>query len=183
MLSFNLLCVFWLWVECLLLQTPKDKVKCVFRCATTIMNLLSMANEKAVPAADDFIPVIIFVIIKANPPCLLSTIQYIQSFYGNRIGGEEQYWWIQFCSAVEFIKNMDYTNEWPRSIISLQWVMVVYFNFTAFWLVFLCLFVFINALKLFWGYLDTISFPLISWWMTTGTFCFWLADSASVCYV
>lgn len=102
----------------LFLQTPKDKVKCVFRCATTIMNLLSMANEKAVPAADDFIPVIIFVIIKANPPCLLSTIQYIQSFYGNRIGGEEQYWWIQFCSAVEFIKNMDY-NEWPRSIISL----------------------------------------------------------------
>ncbi|XP_065933547.1 GTPase-activating protein and VPS9 domain-containing protein 1 isoform X4 [Magallana gigas] len=89
-------------------KTPKDKVKCVFRCATTIMNLLSMANEKAVPAADDFIPVIIFVIIKANPPCLLSTIQYIQSFYGNRIGGEEQYWWIQFCSAVEFIKNMDY---------------------------------------------------------------------------
>lgn len=111
-------CVFWPWTECFFLQTPKDKVKCVFRCATTIMNLLSMANEKAVPAADDFIPVIIFVIIKANPPCLLSTIQYIQSFYGNRIGGEEQYWWIQFCSAVEFIKNMDY-NEWPRSIISL----------------------------------------------------------------
>lgn len=98
------------------LQTPKDKVKCVFRCATTIMNLLSMANERAVPAADDFIPVLIFVLIKANPPCLLSTIQYVQSFYGNRIGGEEQYWWIQFCSAVEFIKNMEYTNEWPQFI-------------------------------------------------------------------
>ena len=80
----------------------------MFRCATTIMNLLSMANEKAVPAADDFIPVLIFVIIKANPPCLLSTIQYVQSFYGNRIGGEEQYWWIQFCSAAEFIKTMEY---------------------------------------------------------------------------
>ncbi|XP_056011330.1 GTPase-activating protein and VPS9 domain-containing protein 1-like isoform X6 [Ostrea edulis] len=92
-------------------KTPKDKVKCVFRCATTIMNLLSMANEKAVPAADDFIPVLIFVIIKANPPCLLSTIQYVQSFYGNRIGGEEQYWWIQFCSAAEFIKTMEYTTE------------------------------------------------------------------------
>ncbi|XP_062567708.1 GTPase-activating protein and VPS9 domain-containing protein 1-like isoform X3 [Saccostrea cucullata] len=92
-------------------KTPKDKVKCVFRCATTIMNLLSMANEKAVPAADDFIPVLIYVIIKANPPCMLSTIQYVQSFYGNRIGGEEQYWWIQFCSAAEFIKNMEYTNE------------------------------------------------------------------------
>ena len=92
-----------------LLQTPNDKLKCVHRCATTIMNLLRLANEKSVPAADDFMPVFIFVIIKANPPCLLSTIQYVNSFYGNRIHGEEQYWWMQFCGAVEFIKTMDYT--------------------------------------------------------------------------
>ncbi|KAL4218738.1 GTPase-activating protein and VPS9 domain-containing protein 1 [Mactra antiquata] len=89
-------------------KTPKDKVKCIQRCATTIMNLLSMANEKSVPAADDFTPVFIFVIIRANPPCLLSTIQYVNSFYQDRIQGEEQYWWMQFVGAVEFIKTMDY---------------------------------------------------------------------------
>lgn len=91
------------------LQTPKDKLKCVLRCSQTIMNLLSMANEKTVPAADDFMPVLIFVLIKANPPCLLSTIQYVESFYVNRLQGEEQYWWLQFSSAVEFIKTMDYS--------------------------------------------------------------------------
>ncbi|XP_046579277.1 LOW QUALITY PROTEIN: GTPase-activating protein and VPS9 domain-containing protein 1-like [Haliotis rubra] len=90
-------------------KTPKDKLQCVLRCSTTIMNLLSMANEKSVPAADDFIPVLIFVLIKANPPCLLSTIQYVNSFYESRLAGEEQYWWMQFSSAVEFIKTMDYS--------------------------------------------------------------------------
>lgn len=88
-------------------KTPKDKVQCVYRCSLCIMNLLSMANDRKVPAADDFFPVLIYVIIKANPPCLLSTIQYVNSFYGERVAGEEQYWWMQFFSAVKFIKTMD----------------------------------------------------------------------------
>ncbi|XP_033725234.1 GTPase-activating protein and VPS9 domain-containing protein 1-like isoform X1 [Pecten maximus] len=92
-------------------KTPKDKLQCVQRCAATIMNLLSMANEKSVPAADDFMPVMIYVVIKANPLCLLSTIQFVNSFYGDRLSGEEQYWWMQFSSAVEFIKNMEYSSE------------------------------------------------------------------------
>ena len=76
------------------------------RCSATVMNLLSMANEKSVPAADDFMPVLIYVLIKANPQSLLSTIQYVNSFYEKRMSGEEQYWWMQFCSAIEFIKTM-----------------------------------------------------------------------------
>ncbi len=56
-------------------KTPQDKVACVVRCSQTIMNLLSLASSKSVPAADDFVPVMVFVIIKANPPSLLSTIQ------------------------------------------------------------------------------------------------------------
>ncbi|XP_069121430.1 GTPase-activating protein and VPS9 domain-containing protein 1-like isoform X3 [Argopecten irradians] len=92
-------------------KTPKDKLQCVQRCAATIMNLLSMANEKSVPAADDFMPVMIYVVIKANPPCMLSTIQFVNSFYGDRLSGEEQYWWMQFSSAVEFIKGMEYSSE------------------------------------------------------------------------
>ncbi|KAH9500788.1 GTPase-activating protein and VPS9 domain-containing protein 1 [Bulinus truncatus] len=91
-------------------RTPKDKLQCVLRCSQTIMNLLSMANEKSVPAADDFMPVLIFVLIKANPFGLLSTIQYVNSFYEKRLQGEEQYWWLQLTSAVEFIKTMEYTS-------------------------------------------------------------------------
>ncbi|KAF0301245.1 GTPase-activating protein and VPS9 domain-containing protein 1 [Amphibalanus amphitrite] len=89
-------------------KTARDKVSCVTRCCAAIMNLLHMASERSVPAADDLIPVLVFVLIKACPSSLLSTIQYVGSFYGERLSGEDQYWWTQFCSAVEFIKTMDY---------------------------------------------------------------------------
>lgn len=47
-------------------KTPRDKLQCVSRCATTIMNLLSMACERGVPAADDFVPVLVYVLIKVR---------------------------------------------------------------------------------------------------------------------
>ncbi|KAJ7994169.1 hypothetical protein DPEC_G00263130 [Dallia pectoralis] len=88
-------------------KTPRDKVQCILRMCSTIMNLLSLANEDSVPGADDFVPVLVFVLIKANPPCLLSTIQYMNNFYASRLSGEECYWWMQFTAAVEFIKTID----------------------------------------------------------------------------
>ena len=57
------------------------------------MNLLHIASERSVPAADDLIPVLVFVLVKACPSSLLSTIQYVNSFYGDRLVGEDQYWW------------------------------------------------------------------------------------------
>ena len=91
-------------------QTPKDKLQCVLRCSSTIMNLLSMANERSVPAADDFMPVLILVLIKSGVMSLMSNIQYVAGFYEKRLTGEEQYWWTQFVSATEFIKTMDYAD-------------------------------------------------------------------------
>ncbi|XP_075895228.1 GTPase-activating protein and VPS9 domain-containing protein 1 isoform X8 [Nelusetta ayraudi] len=88
-------------------KTPRDKVQCILRMCSTIMNLLSLANEDSVPGADDFVPVLVFVLIRANPPCLLSTVQYINNFYASRLSGEECYWWMQFTAALEFIKTID----------------------------------------------------------------------------
>lgn len=53
------------------------------------------------------------VCFQANPPCLLSTVQYISSFYASCLSGEESYWWMQFTAAVEFIKTID-DRKWPR---------------------------------------------------------------------
>ncbi|XP_062855278.1 GTPase-activating protein and VPS9 domain-containing protein 1 [Trichomycterus rosablanca] len=88
-------------------KTPRDKVQCILRMSSTIMNLLRLANEDAVPGADDFVPVLVFVLIRANPPCLLSTVQYINNFYASQLSGEESYLWVQFTAAVEFIKTID----------------------------------------------------------------------------
>jgi len=92
-------------------KMPADKVHCISRVSSIIMNLLSLAQDKSVPAADDFVPVLVFVIIKANPPSLLSTVQLVDNFYRDRLCGEECYWWMQFVGAVEFIKTMDYDRQ------------------------------------------------------------------------
>lgn len=87
-------------------KSPADKVACVASCCAAIMHLLSLAG--GVPAADDLVPVLVYVLVQANPPHLLSTVQFVNTFHENRFQGEDAYWWTQFCSAVEFIKTMDY---------------------------------------------------------------------------
>ncbi|CAH1109453.1 unnamed protein product [Psylliodes chrysocephalus] len=91
-------------------KTPRDKVKCIVHCAKCIMDLLSMSHSRSSATADDFVPVLVYVIIKVNPEALLSTIQYVNSFFHNQLIGEEEYWWTQFCAAVEYIKTMDYSD-------------------------------------------------------------------------
>ncbi|KRZ68700.1 GTPase-activating protein and VPS9 domain-containing protein 1, partial [Trichinella papuae] len=86
-------------------KSAGDKVKCVQRCCETIMHLLRASNAQT-PSADDMVPLLVYVLIKANPEALLSTIQYVNGFYSGRMEGEEAYCWTQFCSAVEYIKML-----------------------------------------------------------------------------
>uniref|UniRef100_F1KQR4 Receptor-mediated endocytosis protein 6 n=1 Tax=Ascaris suum TaxID=6253 RepID=F1KQR4_ASCSU len=87
-------------------KSPRDKMACVVRCCETIENLISLAAERGAASADDITPVLVYVLIQANPQALLSNIQYINGFYSNRMEGAEAYWWAQFTSAVEFIKTL-----------------------------------------------------------------------------
>jgi hypothetical protein len=34
-------------------------------------------------------------------------VQYVNNYYGSQLSGEEEYWWVQFCSAIEYIKTID----------------------------------------------------------------------------
>lgn len=87
-------------------KSPRDKLACVVRCCETIQNLLSLSNARMAASADDITPVLVYVLIQANPPALMSNIQYVSSFYGNRMEGEEAYWWTQLTSAIQFIKTL-----------------------------------------------------------------------------
>uniref|UniRef100_A0A7E4VN45 Receptor-mediated endocytosis protein 6 n=1 Tax=Panagrellus redivivus TaxID=6233 RepID=A0A7E4VN45_PANRE len=86
-------------------KSPRDKMACVVRCCETIQNLIGLASGHSA-SADDITPVLVFVLIKANPPALLSNIQYVSGFYERRMQGSEAYWWTQFTAAVEFIKQL-----------------------------------------------------------------------------
>lgn len=56
-------------------KTPRDKVQCILRMCSTIMNLLSLANEDSVPGADDFVPVLVFVLIKVSHQMNINFVQ------------------------------------------------------------------------------------------------------------
>ncbi|XP_052758791.1 GTPase-activating protein and VPS9 domain-containing protein 1 [Galleria mellonella] len=88
-------------------RAPRDKLACVMRCVTSIMAVLGL-TEGAAPSADDLTPVLVYVILKVNPPSLLSTIELVNALGGAALQGEALYWWTQFCAAVAYIKTMDY---------------------------------------------------------------------------
>lgn len=72
-----------------------------------------MASETSVPGADEFVPALVYVVIHANPPGLLSTVQYVTNFYDQRLSGEEAYYWMQFSAAIAFIKTLTYSCKTP----------------------------------------------------------------------
>lgn len=56
-------------------------------------------------------PVLLYVLIKANPISLLSTIQFVEAFKLDELEGETAYWWHQFTSAVQYIRTLTTENS------------------------------------------------------------------------
>ncbi|KQK22460.1 hypothetical protein BRADI_1g67360v3 [Brachypodium distachyon] len=92
-------------------KAPRDKLACILNCCKVINNLLMnashMSNDNA-PGADEFLPVLIYVTLKANPPQLHSNLLYIQRYRSqSRLVSEAQYFFTNILSAESFIWNID----------------------------------------------------------------------------
>ncbi|KAL9229097.1 hypothetical protein vseg_004607 [Gypsophila vaccaria] len=92
-------------------KAPREKLACILNCCKVITNLLHnaavTANENP-PGADEFLPVLIYVTLKANPPQLHSNLQYIQRYRSHsRMVSETAYYFTNILSAVSFISNID----------------------------------------------------------------------------
>ena len=58
-------------------------------------------------SGDILLPLIIFSVVKANPPQLVSHLLYTQRFRNQSFGGEESYCLVNLMAVVEFLENVD----------------------------------------------------------------------------
>ncbi|KAI9677037.1 MAG: hypothetical protein M1817_006876 [Caeruleum heppii] len=89
-------------------RAPRDKIICVLNCCKVIFGLLR--NNKSDQSADSFVPLLIYVVLQANPEHLVSNVQYILRFRNqDKLGGEAGYYLSSLLGAVQFIENLDRT--------------------------------------------------------------------------
>ncbi|PMD17535.1 hypothetical protein NA56DRAFT_578701 [Hyaloscypha hepaticicola] len=89
-------------------RAPRDKIICVLNCCKVIFGLLK--HSKSDSSADSFMPLLIYVVLQANPEHLVSNVQYILRFRNQeKLGGEAGYYLSSLLGAVQFIENLDRT--------------------------------------------------------------------------
>ncbi|KAL2200759.1 hypothetical protein P885DRAFT_66384 [Corynascus similis CBS 632.67] len=89
-------------------RAPRDKIICVLNCCKVIFGLLK--HTKSDSSADSFMPMLIYVVLQANPEHLVSNVQYILRFRNQeKLGGEAGYYLSSLMGAIQFIENMDRT--------------------------------------------------------------------------
>ena len=69
---------------------------------------LPSARKEPTPVSGDVLfPIMIFSVVKANPPHLVSNLLFTQRFRNQSIGGEESYCLINLMAVAEFLENVD----------------------------------------------------------------------------
>ncbi|XP_027939743.1 vacuolar protein sorting-associated protein 9A-like isoform X2 [Vigna unguiculata] len=91
-------------------KSPHEKLLSILNCCRVINNvLLNVAMSEHVPAgADDFLPVLIYVTIKANPSKLHSNLKFIKLFRRQeKLISEAEYYFTNLVSATSFIVDLN----------------------------------------------------------------------------
>ncbi|KAH8833213.1 hypothetical protein DL96DRAFT_1585229 [Flagelloscypha sp. PMI_526] len=90
-------------------KAPRDKVICILNSCKVIFGLIR--HLKLDEGADAFLPVLIFVVLKANPDHLLSNVEFINRFRNpEKLQSEAGYYLSSLMGAVSFIETMDHTS-------------------------------------------------------------------------
>ena len=85
---------------------PRDKVICILNASKIITSKIMQAAN--CEGADHFLPILIYVILKSNPPFLFSNLEFISRFRNpDALRGEAYYYFTHMMGAVRFIEKMD----------------------------------------------------------------------------
>ncbi|KAF7309869.1 hypothetical protein MIND_00359000 [Mycena indigotica] len=90
-------------------KAPRDKLICILNCCKVIFGLIRHLKKEE--GADSFLPILIFVVLKANPEHLLSNVEFINRFRNpTKLQSEAGYYLSSLMGAVSFIETMDHTS-------------------------------------------------------------------------
>ncbi|GAM83529.1 hypothetical protein ANO11243_015170 [Dothideomycetidae sp. 11243] len=90
-------------------RAPRDKVIQILNCCKVIFGFLR--NNKTDQSADSFVPLLIYTVLRANPPHLVSNVQYILRFRNqDKLNGEAGYYISSLSGVISFIETLDRTN-------------------------------------------------------------------------
>jgi len=86
---------------------PCDKILCVIRCCDIIENALRLNSGDAI-GADSFLPVLIYIVLKSNPPCFYASIRYISVYHDpSKLLQRAGYCLTSLDVAARFIENIN----------------------------------------------------------------------------
>ncbi|CAL4920052.1 unnamed protein product [Urochloa decumbens] len=92
-------------------KAPREKLLCIMSCCQVINNLLlnvSMSNDRTLSGADEFLPILIYITIKANPPQLHSNLKFVQLFRREtKLISEVEYYLTNLISSKMFILDVN----------------------------------------------------------------------------
>lgn len=72
-------------------KAPRDKIICILNSCKILLGFVEQHQQNA--SADDFVPLLIFTVMRANPPKLMSNVQFIQRFRNpNKLSSEAGYY-------------------------------------------------------------------------------------------
>ncbi|GMM38556.1 guanine nucleotide exchange factor [Saccharomycopsis crataegensis] len=99
-------------------RSPRDKIICILNCCKVIFAMLK--NSCKPTSADDFIPTLIYVVLKTDEDLRLnSNVSYIERFRNeDGLAGEVSYYLSSFWAVIGFIENL---NKESLSITQEEW--------------------------------------------------------------
>eukprot|EP00927_Polykrikos_kofoidii_P046745 TRINITY_DN40883_c0_g1_i1.p1 TRINITY_DN40883_c0_g1~~TRINITY_DN40883_c0_g1_i1.p1 ORF type:complete len:423 (-),score=54.01 TRINITY_DN40883_c0_g1_i1:95-1273(-) len=92
-------------------KAPRDKLVCIINACRVINDVLKLTLEekgasKRPMSADDFLPLLILCVTRANPPRLNSNLEFIAAFrHPSRLVAEDAYFFTALQSATAFLRD------------------------------------------------------------------------------
>jgi hypothetical protein len=87
-------------------KSPRDKLICIYNCCKLASRIVTLTSEKS-SGADELLPLLILLVIQANPSSLHSNLSFICNCRdAARLNGEQGYFLTNILSAAHFLTTV-----------------------------------------------------------------------------